>query len=222
MQATKKRDNNNKTEACSKHRKHRYLRLRSSPQKPGGSSSRSCLTTQYLCYSYINIYTTSAQRTLVWSTAVHRAVKGVSVWFLTVHVVQWWEGQWCLNRHADVNTSTPCFKLGETLNRVKSNEVRRTEANSQLMYKDIKEGRRRSIEHAGGQKVPVKSVSQQSRGWTYMLPILEEKPGERAVKSLTDEPDVSTSPTASGVSAKGSIGPEKSAGGASGFESELA
>lgn len=55
-----------------------------------------------------------------------------------------------------------------------------------------------------------------------MLPILEEKPGERAVKSLTDEPDVSMSPPPSGVSANGSIGPEKSAVGASGAESEFA
>lgn len=55
-----------------------------------------------------------------------------------------------------------------------------------------------------------------------MLPVLEEKPGERAAaaKSLTEDESRSAPP--SGVSASGSRGPEKSAAGASAAESLLA
>lgn len=57
-----------------------------------------------------------------------------------------------------------------------------------------------------------------------MLPVLEEKPGERAAaaKSLTEGESTSPPPPPSGVSASGSRGPEKSAAGASVAESLLA
>lgn len=79
-----------------------------------------------------------------------------------------------------------------------------------------------NIKHAGRKEVVIILLAEECRAWTYMLPILEEKPGERAVKSLTDEPDESTSPPPSGVSANGSIGLVKSAVGASGAESLFA
>lgn len=77
-------------------------------------------------------------------------------------------------------------------------------------------GRRERMEERRGRWEEV-----EWRARTYMLAVLEEKPGERAAaaKSLTE--DESPSPP-SGVSASGSRGPEKSAAGASVAESLLA
>lgn len=37
-----------------------------------------------------------------------------------------------------------------------------------------------NIKHAGGKEVVIIVLAKECRAWTYMLPILEEKPGERA------------------------------------------
>lgn len=79
-----------------------------------------------------------------------------------------------------------------------------------------------NIKHAARKGYVMNVLVEECRAWTYMLPILEEKPGEREAWSLTEEPDESTSPPPSGVSAKGNIGPEKSAVGTSRMESLFA